>query len=146
MLILPPSKTPKLIQNTLIKINYKLENYGCDQNSGRIYYPLSYLEDLDFTLAVAPGIAGGLNPETGGILEITAPGADSTDSAAAQSEITAPEQGLAQSPQLSDQGIAKTISGTQGSAGSILLWIAAAAVLLAGSVGIFWFLKRRTQE
>ena len=125
------------------------------RDSARIYYPLSYLEDLDFTVVAEPVDSEKLNPETGGVLEITAPVADSTGIAATQPEITAPERGLAETPELADQGIEKAIPGiyepesvpddTQ-FAGGTLPWIAAAAILLAGGTGAFWFWKRKTQE
>ena len=126
------------------------------RDSARIYYPLSYLEGLDFTVVAEPEDSEKLNPETGGVLEITAPVADSTGIITAQPEITAPERGLAETPELADEGIEKVIPGiyeseteqvdSQESAGSTLPWIAAAAILLAGSTGAFWFWKRKTQE
>lgn len=125
-----------------------------NKNNGRIYYPLSYLEGLVFTLPAMHEDTGKLNPETGGVLEITAPAADSTGIAATQPEITAPERGLAETPELADQGIEKAIPGiyepesvpddTQ-FAGGTLPWIVAVVVLLAGSAGAFWLWKRRTQ-
>lgn len=125
-----------------------------NKDNGRIYYPLSYLEGLDFTLPAMPEDTGKLNPETGGVLEITAPAADSTGIAATQPEITAPERGLAETPELADQGIEKAIPGiyepeavpddTQ-FAGGTLPWIVAVVVLLAGGAGAFWFWKRRSQ-
>lgn len=126
-----------------------------NKDNGRIYYPLSYLEGLDFTLPAMPEDTGKLNPETGGVLEITAPAADSTGIAATQPEITAPERGLAETPELADQGIEKAIPGiyepeavpddTQ-FAGGTLPWIVAVVVLLADGAGAFWFWKRRSQE
>ena len=126
------------------------------RDSARIYYPLSYLESLDFTVVAEPVDSEKLNPETGGVLEITAPVADSTGIITAQPEITAPERGLAETPELADEGIEKAIPGiyepeteqvdSQESAGSTLPWIAAAAILLAGGTGAFWFWKRKTQE
>lgn len=54
------------------------------RDSARIYYPLSYLEGLDFTVVAEPEDSEKLNPETGGVLEITAPVADSTGIITAQ--------------------------------------------------------------
>lgn len=67
----------------------------------RVYYPLSYLEDMTFEVeSEAPAAdPDKVNPETGGILEVTAPvTADSITTPAGEPEVTAPQRGLAATP------------------------------------------------
>lgn len=131
--------------------------------AGRIYYPLSYLEGMTFTSETP------VNPETGGVLTVTAPTAPVASgggisgggiSGGGTVEITDPRRGLAETPELRDEGVEQTIPGVyepetttgapvqQAAAGGI--WIAViatvAAVAAAAGIGSFWFWKRKTQQ
>ena len=130
------------------------------RDTGRIYYPLSYLEGLDFTVREAGSTSVKVNPETGGIVEIIAPAAaDAILTPAGQLDVTAPELGLAETPELADEGIEKAVpaisepaaaaDAPETSGGALPVgWIAAAVavLLLAAGAGGFWFWKQRTQE
>ena len=120
----------------------------------RVYYPLSYLEDMTFEVeSEAPAYdPGKVNPETGGILEVTAPAAaDSlTD------PVTDPQRGLAETPELAEQGIEQPLPGIYEPAealaatpaeetGTSGLLIAGIALVLAAAGGSFWYWKRRKQ-
>lgn len=112
----------------------------------RIYYPLSYLAELDFTVP-AEEDSTTTNPETSGILSITTPETPDEET----EEITDPDRGLAETPELRDEGVEQTISGVDEpeelqQSGSILLWIAAAGILLAAGIGGFLFWKRRKKD
>ena len=112
----------------------------------RIYYPLSYLAELDFTVP-AEEDSTTTNPETSGILSITTPETPDEET----EEITDPDRGLAETPELRDEGVEQTISGVDEpeelqQSGSILPWIAAAGILLAAGIGGFLFWKRRKKD
>lgn len=128
--------------------------------SGRIYYPLSYLEKIAFTVASeAPAYdPGKLNPETGGILEVTAPVADTVPTPAGQPEVTAPNQGLIETPGLAEEGIEQVIPSINESEEAVIdndgeesgingFLIAGLAVVLAAAAGCgFWYWKRRSVQ
>ena len=120
----------------------------------RIYYPLSYLEDMTFEVEPEAPAAdpGKVNPETGSILEVTAPAvADSlTD------PVTDPQRGLAETPELAEKGIEQAIPGVYepeeavtatptGETGISGLLIAGIAIGLAAAAGGIWYWKRRKQ-
>lgn len=68
-------------------------------DTGRIYSPLSYLKGLDFIPSEALEDTGNLNPEIGGVVEITAPVTDnSAINLSGELEITTPEQSLDETP------------------------------------------------
>lgn len=128
--------------------------------SGRIYYPLSYLEKIAFTVASeAPAYdPGKLNPETGSILEVTAPVADTVPTPAGQPEVTAPNQGLIETPELAEEGIEQVIPSINESEEAVTdndgeesgingFLIAGLAVVLAAAAGCgFWYWKRRSVQ
>ena len=120
--------------------------------SSRIYYPLAYLAGYDFGekgLAVASG--SHVNPETGGVLEITAPAAADllTDA-----DHTASDLGLAAGGGLVEEDLtgadapATSAQAANNTAEKNLVLpgvLAAAMVILVVGMG-FWFWKRRDQE
>lgn len=125
----------------------------------RIYYPLSYLEDMTFEVeSEAPAAdPDKVNPETGGILEVTAPvTADSITTPAGEPEVTDSRRGLAETPELAEEGIEQTLPGiyepeetvttstTEETGTSGLLITGVVAVLAAA--GGFWFWKRRSNS
>lgn len=130
----------------------------------RIYYPLSYLEDIDFTVdskvepeAPATGPSK-VNPVTGGIWEVTAPAAaDAITTPAGEPEVTDSRRGLAETPELADEGIEQPLPGiyeseetvststTEETGTSGLLITGVVAVFAAAAGGVFWFWKRRKQ-
>ena len=125
----------------------------------RVYYPLSYLEGMTFEEeSEAPAAdPDKVNPETGGILEVTAPvTADSITTPAGEPEVTAPQRGLAETPELADEGIEQTLPGiyepeetatgstTEETGTSGLLIAGIALVLAAAAGGGFWYWKRRS--
>ena len=129
----------------------------------RVYYPLSYLEDIDFTVEPeAPAYdTNKVNPGTGGILEVTAPAAAGSITApAGQPEITDPQRGLAETPELAEKGIeqplpgiyepeeavAATTDSTSPETGFSAIWIAVIAALAVTAGGGVWFWKRRSAE
>ena len=127
----------------------------------RIYYPLSYLEDMTFEVeSEAPAAdPDKVNPETGGILEVTAPvTADSITTPAGEPEVTDSRRGLAETPELAEEGIEQTLPGiyepeetvttsTTEESGTSGLWIAGVvAVLAAAAGGGVWFWKRRSNS
>lgn len=129
----------------------------------RIYYPLSYLEDIDFTVEPeAPAYdTNKVNPGAGGILEVTAPAAAGSITApAVQPEITNPQRGLAETPELAEEGIeqplpgiyepeeavAATTDSTSPETGFSAVWIAVIAALAITAGGGVWFWKRRSAE
>ena len=121
--------------------------------SGRIYYPFSYLEKIAFTVASeAPAYdPGKLNPETGSILEVTAPVADTVPTPAGQPEVTAPNQGLIETPGLAEKGIEQVIPSINESEEAVIgingFLIAGLAVVLAAAAGCgFWYWKRRSVQ
>lgn len=121
----------------------------------RVYYPLSYLEGMDFTATPeAPAYdPGKVNPETGGILEVTAPAA--ADSLTGP--VTDPQRGLAETPELAEKGIEQALPGIYepeeavaatptGETGISGLLIAGIAIGLAAAAGGgLWYWKRRKQ-
>lgn len=132
--------------------------------AGRIYYPLSYLEDIDFTVESeaepeAPAYAPSkVDPDTGGIWEVTAPAeADTIIPPEGEPEVTDPQRGLAATPELADAGIEQAIpgvyepedavaTGAAGGTGASGRLIAGAALVLAAAAGGgVWFWKRRKQ-
>lgn len=120
----------------------------------RIYYPLSYLEGIDFKIKGEPYDPSKINPETGGIWEVNAP---SDTDAITTPEVTAPERGLAETPEQAQQGIEKTPPGvfepTAPADASVSVgdsngvWIVVLAALAAAAAGgiLFWK-KRQTTE
>ena len=99
-----------------------------------------------------------VNPETGGILEVTAPvTADSITTPAGEPEVTDSRRGLAETPELADEGIEQTLPGiyepeetatgstTEETGTSGLLITGVVAVFAAAAGGVFWFWKRRKQ-
>ncbi|MBC8585169.1 Ig-like domain-containing protein [Oscillospiraceae bacterium NSJ-64] len=122
----------------------------------RIYYPLSYLEDMTFEAEPKAPVADPdkVNPETGGILEVTAP---AVTTPAGEPEVTAPQRGLAETPELAEEGVEQTLPGiyepeetvttsTTEESGTSGLWIAGVvAVLAAAAGGGVWFWKRKKQ-
>lgn len=128
------------------------------RDSGRIYYPLSYLEGMDFTVkeGAAATDPGKFNPETGGILEVTAPAAaDAITTPAGEPEITAPQRGLAETPELAEKGIEQAIPGiyepeeaviatTEPETGFSAIWIDVIAAVAVVAGGGFWFWKRQS--
>ena len=123
----------------------------------RVYYPLSYLEDMTFEEeSEAPAAdPDKVNPETGGILEVTAP---AVTIPAGEPEVTAPQRGLAETPELAEEGIEQPLPGiyepeetvttsTTEESGTSGLWIAGVvAVLAAAAGGGVWFWKRRSNS
>ena len=124
------------------------------REQSRVYYPLSYLADMTFEVeSEAPAYdPGKVNPETGGILEVTAPAAaDSlTD------PVTDPQRGLAETPELAEKGIEQPLPGiyepeeavaatpTEETGTSGLLIAGIALALAAAAGGGLWYWKRRT--
>ena len=122
----------------------------------RVYYPLSYLEDMTFEVeSEAPAAdPDKVNPETGGILEVTAP---AVTTPAGEPEVTDSRRGLAETPELAEEGIEQPLPGiyepeetvttsTTEESGTSGLWIAGVvAVLAAAAGGGFWFWKRKKQ-
>ena len=120
----------------------------------RVYYPLSYLEDMTFEVeSEAPAAdPDKVNPETGGILEVTAP---AVTTPAGEPEATDSRRGLAETPELADEGIEQPLPGvyepeetvttsTTEETGTSGLWIAGVVAVLAAAGG-FWFWKRKKQ-
>ena len=120
----------------------------------RIYYPLSYLEGMTFEVeSEAPAAdPDKVNPETGGILEVTAP---AVTTPAGEPEATDSRRGLAETPELAEEGIEQPLPGvyepeetvttsTTEETGTSGLWIAGVVAVLAAAGG-FWFWKRRKQ-
>ena len=118
----------------------------------RVYYPLSYLEDMTFEVeSEAPAAdPDKVNPETGGILEVTAP---AVTTPAGEPEVTAPQRGLAETPELAEEGVEQPLPGvyepeetvttsTTEESGTSGLWIAGVVAVLAAAGG-FWFWKQR---
>ena len=107
---------------------------------GRVYYPLSYLAEMNFSVTT-PQI---FNPQTGGLVEVTAPVQES-ESTLALDEITPPDLGMAIAPELTQPEENVSGKGTASAAASqnnILLRLAAAALLAAAGTGL-WLYKRR---
>ena len=81
----------------------------------RIYYPLSYLEGYRFNRNVPEEKAVDFskqNPATGGFWEEDTPAdVEAAFSAVEKAEITNPQRGLAETPELADKGIEKMIPG-----------------------------------
>ena len=119
--------------------------------SSRIYYPLSYLAGYDFGEGEAASVGSHGNPETGGILEVTAPAA-----ADAFADPTAPELGLASGgtgglveadlPMAPDevQAPAQAAEDPAGKSAVLPVLLAAGAALLLAGMGV-WLWKRRDQ-
>ena len=120
----------------------------------RVYYPLSYLEDMTFEVEPEAPAADPdkVNPETGGILEVTAP---AVTIPAGEPEVTAPQRGLAETPELAEEGVEQPFPGiyepeetvttsTTEESGTSGLWIAGVVAVLAAAGG-FWFWKRKKQ-
>ena len=91
-----------------------------------------------------------VNPETGGILEVTAP---AVTTPAGEPEITDSRRGLAETPELAEEGIEQPLPGiyepeetvttsTTEESGTSGLWIAGVVAVLAAAGG-FWFWKQR---
>lgn len=116
--------------------------------AGRIYYPLSYLEGMAFPAAALE------NPETGGVLEVTAP------VQAVQPQVTAPDQGLTEAPAVIEEapevleeapealpGVTEPQEGASESApaasGGGLMFAGAAAVLAAAVIGLLLWRSRK---
>ena len=78
--------------------------------AGRIYYPLSYLEGIDFG-ALAANIER-FNPNTGGVLEVNAPAiSNNIVTPDGKPEITDPRRGTAATIEDAEKGIEKAIPG-----------------------------------
>ena len=121
----------------------------------RVYYPLSYLEDMTFEVESETPAADPdkVNPETGGILEVTAP---AVTIPAGEPEVTDSRRGLAETPELAEEGIEQALPGvyqpeetvttsTTEETGTSGLWIAGVVAVLAAAGG-FWFWKRRSNS
>lgn len=122
----------------------------------RIYYPLAYLAGYDFGIITDPGKQ---NPETGGIWEIDAPiTAQAPLTSAGTPEITDARRGLAETPELAEQGVEKAIPGVyeptanatpaespvqSGERGSFSV---AAVFLLAALLGLIWVWRKKGNE
>ena len=126
----------------------------------RIYYPLSYLEGIDFTVENEATVYDPSkdNPNTGGILEVTAPAtADAITTPAGEPEITDPQRGLAESPELAEKGIEQAIPGvyepentvtaatdsTSPEANFPTIWIAIILMAAVAAGGGLWYWKRK---
>ena len=122
----------------------------------RIYYPLAYLAGYDFGIITDPSKQ---NPETGGIWEIDAPiTAQAPLTSAGTPEITDARRGLAETPELAEQGVEKAIPGVyeptanatpaespvqSGERGSFSV---AAVFLLAALLGLIWVWRKKGNE
>ena len=119
----------------------------------RVYYPLSYLEGMTFEEeSEAPAAdPDKVNPETDGILEVTAP---AVTTPAGEPEVTDSRRGLAETPGLAEEGIEQPLPGvyepeetvttsTTEESGTSGLWIAGVVAVLAAAGGGFWFWKQR---
>ncbi len=136
----------------------------------RIYYPLAYLAGYGFNASTPEEKTvdfSKLNPATGGIWEEDDPAdVEAAFTAAGEREITDPQRGLAETPELAEKGIEKAIPGVyepEGSTPEIQQtaeaqqtqaepiqdnrngtgWIWAALILLAAACGGVWWRKRK---
>lgn len=126
----------------------------------RIYYPLSYLEGIDFTVENEATVYDPSkdNPNTGGILVVTAPAtADAITTPAGEPEITDPQRGLAESPELAEKGVEQAIPGvyepentvtaatdsTSPEANFPTIWLAVILLAAVAAGGGLWYWKRK---
>ena len=121
----------------------------------RIYYPLSYLEGIDFKIKGEPYDPSKANPETGGVWEVNAP---ADVNAITVPEVTAPERGLAETPEQAEKGVEKSIPGIYEQELEVTapepaqqsrtgVWIAViAAVMAAGAAGYLIFRHQKREN
>ena len=119
--------------------------------AGRIYYPLSYLAEKYKNSAAIT--AHNMNPETGGVMEITGPvsadintavvtpATQGIDEAQAKLEVT-PMTPITEAPAITDAPVQQTQTA-RSSTGILIALIAAAAALAAGGF-LFW--RKREEE
>lgn len=119
--------------------------------AGRIYYPLSYLAEKYKNSAAIT--AHNMNPETGGVMEITGPvsadintsvvtpATQGIDEAQAKLEVT-PMTPITEAPAITDAPVQQTQTA-RSSTGILIAVIAAAAALAAGGF-LFW--RKREEE
>ena len=95
-----------------------------------------------------------VNPETGGILEVTAP---AVTTPAGEPEVTAPQRGLAETPELAEEGIEQALPGVYQPEDAVTnnsveetgvngILIAGIVAVLAAAGGGVWFWKRRSAK
>lgn len=115
----------------------------------RVYYPLSYLEGMDFGTAQGSGTPDKVNPATGGILWVEAPVSDDlgdvpvTDAKLGLSTDAGQTDASIQAPAVDYEAESAEKAESTGSAA--VLGIAAGVVLLAAGAG-YWYWKRKEQE
>ncbi len=111
----------------------------------RVYYPLSYLEGMDFGTAQGTGTPDKVNPETGGILWVEAPVSDDLGDV----PVTDAKLGLAADPDKTEAAIeapaveyeAEPAEKAESTGNAAVLGIAGVALLAAGAG--YWYWKRR---
>ena len=126
----------------------------------RIYYPLSLLAELYAEMELTNPETGGpidldkLNPATGGVWEVNAP--VTAEPQAEEPQIIDPRRGLAETPELAEEGVEKAIPGvfqpeapteTPISTGRKNgVWLAVLAIFATAAGGLVFWKRRQTAE